>query len=161
MDSRGQRYTDKYLSSNRSPNLKDISVAQTDFKLQILEPHTEPKPPISLPIVNQNRAVPYWVQRGHFVELCQQYLPSDVKQYNGFEVTGVVFDEDESAYIVTADGPIQSPLCLKAHLVVGADGINSKVRSAVFGEDSVKRQRSPAGGLRFKVSASELRRTSQ
>ncbi|GMH86530.1 hypothetical protein TrVE_jg4674 [Triparma verrucosa] len=157
VDFRGQTFINKHLDSS-AVKLDDISVAQTDFVLQVLETNS-PKPPVSLPIINTNRKTPFWVQRGHLVKLLSNSLPDSVTRCYGNKVSRCEYVAQSDSYVITVSPTSDDFSFLhenemekfEADLVIAADGINSFIRENLFDQPTITSRKSPAGKLRFKA----------
>ena len=152
IDGRGQDFTDEYVTSETGPNvLSDVAVSSKEFRLSILETDFA-KPAVSLPFVDTNRRLPYWVQRAHFVKLLSDAVPSSVIFKRGVQCKSVKYDEVSDKYIVEAADESGKVMKLPADLVVGADGWKSTIRTTAFSKkNKVVVRKSPAGVLGFKA----------
>ncbi len=156
IDGRGQKLTDLL---KLTPKLAQISVANTDFYLTVIQKDGKRKT-TKLPIIDPDRKPAYWLPRSSFVELFYHEITE--KWQNSIQV---LFDTKcieikqvgEQLEIITKSKN-QKQLRLTPTLLIGCDGLNSIVRQTLHqweqGQSNAFQMQqfpSASSGLRYKV----------
>ena len=159
IDGRGQQLTDLV---GLTASLAELGVPNTEFYITRIQPSGKRKT-AKLPIVDANRKTAYWIPRRVFVQLLydaierhwQNYITVRFDTYCT-EINRIVTEKGTQALEVVAQGPHSKVERFKPFFLIGCDGIQSVVRTALHQWDSTDRFEmnqfpSPSSGLKYKV----------
>lgn len=171
VDGRGQA---ELASLGLIPALLDAAVSQETFKISIVTDSATPvSEPMTLPTADpdkrKSKAPAQWIPRNKLVELMEQAVAAaaldttdpaqkPIERLYGCELASLALDAADDVWrLRVGGGDDGEPRELTCALLVGADGINSAVRTqlaSLAGDGrafSVVRRPSASAGLRYKV----------
>lgn len=152
IDLRGQAFMKEEIDAQ--PLLEERSVGTRDFAISRLHPDGKKKR--TMLNIKDDGVESFWIPRANFVRLLYTVI-EDRAEYNErikvhFDVTcsSIEREGDDGLLVRTDNGLSFSP-----HLLVGSDGLSSKVRdslvSFIGGEAEMQKHPSLSTGLRYKV----------
>ncbi|XGW00398.1 MAG: FAD-dependent oxidoreductase [Leptolyngbya sp. BL-A-14] len=159
IDGRGQQLTDLV---GLTASLAELGVPNTEFYITRIQPNGKRKT-AKLPIVDANRKTAYWIPRRVFVQLLYDAIARHWQTHitvrfdtQCLEINRIVTEEGTQTLEVVAqeaDRPVER---FRPFFLVGCDGIQSMVRTALHQWDASDRFEmqhfpSPSSGLKYKV----------